>query len=331
MIWVFDKQFHTVPDEGHICSGFYYEKTQYMSNVAGGIADDGILGHGSLFIDIFHSGSKYDTILADDITDETDLLYLVEPWPMFNGIKEKAGMEDISNPVNWHRTLEFIPENILQLARDKRLIILLHIPEFTFGLPFIKAHLRTLLRTLKITKSQFRLISGIKDKDFYYWPGFEYSQLVCYNDVDVVKSVNLKRREKKYTCLNRIDKGHRRYVAVNLWKRNLAFKGFFSYSFGKFTYEGLVKAGWDEEPRGFDPVEWDMPYHEWKRFYDTAPWTADKLTIDEHNHHWHVEKQHYEQSYWNYVTETGIEDIPFLSEKTFKPIANLQPFIKVAA
>ena len=327
MMFVFDKTFHTVPDEGHLCSGFYYEKTQYMGNVAKGLADDGILGHGSLFIDIFHSKTPYDTILTDDITDETELLYLIEPWPLFNGIRDQAGLTNVFNPVNWNRTLDFVPDKIIQLAKDKRLTILLHIPEFSFGLPLIKAHLRNTTKTLGIPKSQFKFISGIKDKDWYYWPGFEYSQFVCYNDVEVVKEVNLKRRKKKFTCLNRIDKGHRRYVAVNLWKRELSKAGFFSYSFGKFTYEGLQKAHWNDEPHGFDSIDWDLPYYEWKKFYESGPWTADKLSIEEHNHHWHVEHQHYNQAYWNYVTETGMEKKPFLSEKTFKPIANLQPFI----
>lgn len=327
VIWVFDKKLVTVPDEGHIRSGFYYEKTQCMSNIASGIADDGMLGHGSLFIDIFKSGLPYETILTDNITDEMDLLYLIEPWPMFNGLIEKDGLSDIKNPVNWNVTLKHIPEKILQLARDARLTILLHIPEFTFGLHLIKENLVSTIEYLKIPTEQFKFITGIKDDDWYYWPGFEYSQQVCYLDAPVVQEVNLKRRKKKYTCLNRIDKGHRRYVAVNLWKRELAKDGFFSYSNQRFTYNGLEESGWDDEPYGFDAIDWDLPYYEWKKFYDSGPWTADRLTIDEHNHHWHVEEQHYKQAYWNFVTETGTEMEPFLSEKTFKPIANLQPFI----
>jgi hypothetical protein len=235
----------------------------------------------------------------------------------------------------WDETLSHIPEKILQLAKDKRLFILFHIPEFTTGLKFINNNLKNRCEILKIPLSQFKFISGIKYKDWYYWPGFEYSQLLNHMFGDKpIAEVNLKRRKKKYTCLNRIDKGHRRYVAINLWKRELSKAGYFSYSFGKFKFDGsnyvLGKTDWDEdpgEPREFDVIDWDLPYFEWKKFYDTGPWTADDLTIEEHNHHWHVEAQHYKQAYWNFVTETGIEEYPFLSEKTFKPIINLQPFV----
>ena len=334
-MFVFDKAFHTVPDEGHLNTGFYHEKNQYMSNIAAGTHESGILGHGSLFIDIFKSNTPYDTILTDAITDETDLLYLIEPWPCFNGLKEKEGLEGISNPRMWDSVLLNVPEKILQLAKDKRLTILFHIPEFTTALDLIDSTLKNRCVTLEIPESQFKFISGIKYDGWYYWPGFEYSQLVNHMFGDkAIPEVNLKRRKKKFTCLNRIDKGHRRYVAVNLWKRELVKSGFFSFSFGKFKFDGtnyvLGKTEWDEDPgeaREYDAIDWDMPYYEWKKFYDTGPWTADELTIEEHNHHWHVEAQHYKQAYWNFVTETGIEDVPFLSEKTFKPIINLQPFI----
>lgn len=324
MIFVFDKHLHTVPDQGDMCSGFYYEKAKYMSNVAAGQADDGILGHGSLFLDIFHSGQPYETILADDITDETDLLYLIEPWPMFNGLIEKY--DNVLHPKNWHIVLNHIPENILQLARDKRLSILLHIPEYTFAPQILKDTLSSTLKQLNIPVTQFKYISGIQDDDFYFWPGFEYSQLQCYGHEKQITSLNLSKRKYKFTCLNRLDKIHRRYVAVTLWRNGLNKDGYFSYSFGQFTYNGLQKINWDDGVMQFG-FSWDISTPMWKDFYNKGPWQADQLNIEEHNHHWHVEKQHYTDAYWNFVTESGLIGDTFLSEKTFKPIANLQPFI----
>ena len=332
MIFVFDRELHTVPNEGHLLTGFYYEKSQYMSNVASGVACDGILGHGSLFIDLFKSETPHETILTGNITNETDLLYVLEPWPLFNGIKEKKGFENIGHPANWNRILEFVPKKILQLAKDKRLTILFHIPEFIIGLHVIKKSMDDQFKTLKIPDSQIKFISGMKYDSWYYWPGFEYSQLLHYLQEDkTVNSVNLKQRKKKFTFLNRVDKGHRRHVAINLWKRGLEKVGYFSYSFYNYGFvDGnyiLKKSNWDDEPSLFDPIDWDLPYYEWKKFYDMGPWTADKLTLSEHNQHWHVEPQHYNNAYWNFITETGIEEEAFLSEKTFKPIANLQPFV----
>ena len=335
MMFVFDKELHTVPNEGHLNTGFYHEKNQYMSNIAAGMNESGMLGHGSLFIDIFKSGSPYETILTDNITDETNLLYLIEPWFSFNGIKELEGFEGISNPRMWDATLKFLPEKILKLAQDKRLTVLFHIPEFTTGLKFIDNNLRSRCNAIGLPETQFKFVSGVRYPEWYYWPGFEYSQLVNHMFGDKpIKEVNLKKRKKKYTCLNRVDKGHRRYVAVNLWNRGLEKCGYFSYSFGKFKFEDgnyvLGRNEWDEEPgepREFDAIDWDMPIFQWKKFHDMGPWLADDLTIDEHNHHWHVEEQHYKDAYWNFATETGIEEYPFLSEKTFKPIINLQPFV----
>ena len=332
MIFVFDNVLNKVPDEGDLRSGFYHEKSQYMSNVASGQADDGILGHGSLFIDIFKSKTEFKTILTDNITDETDLLYVIEPWPKFNGIKEKKDYANITHPHNWSRVLDFIPEKILQLTKDKRLTILLHIPEFTTGLHLIREAMNNKIETLKILPSQVKFISGMKYDSWYYWPGFEYSQLLNYVHGDeTIKSVKLGRRKKKFTCLNRIDKGHRRYVAINLWKLGLEKVGYFSYSFARTVYEKeqyIVKKGvLDKKPYEFNTIDWNMPYDEWTKFYEMGPWTADTLTVKEHNNHWHIEPQHYNDAYWNYVTETGITSHPFLSEKTFKPIANFQPFL----
>jgi len=334
MIFVFDKELYTVPNEGDLRTGFYHEKSQYMSNVASGNEDHGFLGHGSLFIDIFKSKTPFETILTDNITDETDLLYVIEPWPSFYGLKEK--LVNVKNPRDWHRILEFIPEKILQLAKDKRLTILLHIPEYTTGLHVIRKSMNNKIETLKIPPSQVKFISGIKYDSWYYWPGFEYSQLLNYVHGDeTIQSVKLTKRKKKFTCLNRIDKGHRRYVAVNLWKRSLARVGYFSYSFIQFAFEDgyyvLKKTNWDDEPHEFDSIDWDLPYFEWKKFYEMGPWTADDLTIHEHNDHWHVEPQHYNDAYWNFITETGTSSHPFLSEKTFKPIANLQPFVMMGS
>jgi len=336
MIFVFDRELHTVPDEGHLRTGFYYEKSQYMSNVASGNEVAGFLGHGSLFIDIFKSKTEFKTILTDNITDETDLLYVIEPWPLFNGVKEKKGFENVANPANWNRTLDFIPKKILWLAKDKRLTILFHIPEYSTGLHVIRKSLDNRIETLKIPPSQIKFISGIKYDSWYYWPSFEYSQLVNYVHGDeTVKSVNLSRRKKKYTFLNRVDKGHRRYVAINLWKRGLQTDGYFSYSFARFAFEKgkyeLKRGGCEEKPYEFNPVNWELTYDEWKKFYKMGPWTADKLTLEEHNNHWHVEPQHYNDAYWNFVTETGVTTHTFLSEKTFKPIANLQPFVIIGS
>ena len=54
------------------------------------------------------------------------------------------------------------------------------------------------------------------------------------------------------------------------------------------------------------------------------------MTDDKHNDHKHIERKFYEDAYWHIVTETHFASwTGFLTEKTFKPILNLQPFVIV--
>ena len=58
------------------------------------------------------------------------------------------------------------------------------------------------------------------------------------------------------------------------------------------------------------------------------PFYCDKLTDQEHNNHKIINEEYFNQAYFNYVVETHFDnDTIFLTEKTFKPILNLQPFV----
>ena len=58
------------------------------------------------------------------------------------------------------------------------------------------------------------------------------------------------------------------------------------------------------------------------------PFYCDELNDDEHNNHKLVNHDFYQNAYFNFVVETHFDnDTIFLTEKTFKPILNLQPFI----
>jgi hypothetical protein len=323
--FVFDKTYHTVPDRFDASDPSYYHKIQYLPNVATGTQNCGIAGHGSMFVDMFYSDTPYNTIKTCDITDETDLFYLMEPWPLFNGLVEEYG-DEIKMPLNWHFVLKHIPQEILQLARDCRITLILHIPEYTSGCHAVDYRINSTRLSMGIPETQLKFISGNRTPEWYYWPGFEYSQFLCYNRIPKVTEVNLKQRSKKYTCLNRIDKMHRRYIAITLWRQKLNDDGYYSYSFGEFTHKGLTKAS-HNTPVPYMDGNWNISPDEWKEYYNSGPYMADTLTLNAHNDHWHVEKPHFNDAYWNFVTETSISDETCLTEKTFKPIANLQPFV----
>ena len=60
------------------------------------------------------------------------------------------------------------------------------------------------------------------------------------------------------------------------------------------------------------------------------PYTCDDLTDTEHNNHKLINTDFYTNAYWNIVVETHFkQQTVFLTEKTFKPILNMQPFLIV--
>jgi hypothetical protein len=67
------------------------------------------------------------------------------------------------------------------------------------------------------------------------------------------------------------------------------------------------------------------------QFLRRVPHRCDELTSDEHNQHWTLVAEHYDDAYCNLVFETFFDADgsggAFLSEKTFKPIRHAQPFI----
>jgi hypothetical protein len=69
-------------------------------------------------------------------------------------------------------------------------------------------------------------------------------------------------------------------------------------------------------------------------FMENGPYRCDTLTVDEHNNHALAVPEHYTDAYFNVVVETHFDADgsggAFLTEKTFKPIKNAQPFVLVA-
>jgi hypothetical protein len=128
---------------------------------------------------------------------------------------------------------------------------------------------------------------------------------------NLVQEINYEPRSKKYTCLNHIQKISREIVVATLFNEGLINDGYVSYH--------------KDEP---------MIYHEGlndlvdaTKFRNHTPIILDTDDPEEMNRHWDVQKHLFNDAYWNFVTESFIDDYPVLTEKTYKPIANLQPFV----
>ena len=132
---------------------------------------------------------------------------------------------------------------------------------------------------------------------------------------NVIQEVNLNKRSKKYTCLNHIQKIHRKIVGASLLEHNLINDGYFSY----IGNQELIGA--PDLDDYMDTTEFDK----------NMPYLLDTDDDEVVNYHWEVKQEFFTDAYWNYVTESFVADYHALTEKTYKPIVNLQPFVIVGA
>ena len=179
-----------------------------------------------------------------------------------------------------------------------------------------------------LNSDSIRFVTGnymLKNTDpFVYFPDMElYYRYIQVLENNFVKEHNLKKRDKKFTCLIRAEKIWRKIYASYLYQLDVIKQGYFSYT--GYNYETSSK--------GLNDI------NNWQDFDDTlqqdilgfelhTPFRCDDLTDNDHNNHKLVNHDFFTNAYFNFVIETLFEnDTCVLSEKTFKPILNLQPFI----
>lgn len=149
---------------------------------------------------------------------------------------------------------------------------------------------------------------------------------------DIVRDTDLdpnKKRPKRFLCFNRmINRPHRLAIAYIALKYNLLEDSIFSFVSLPYP-ENIV-----QDARGFwEGNDWDIYA---KKVHDLIPYEIDTqhLTAEEKQSFATVDnnrKDLYENTYFHIVSETRLGDEPscFFSEKTWRPIMNLQPFIHI--
>jgi len=196
----------------------------------------------------------------------------------------------------------------------------------------IVEHIDTLCKRHKVSMNNVKMVCAnalaiSSGKSFIYFPDDElYYRYLHIHKRDYVTEVNTKERSKKFTFLNRIDKRWRRAFAASLWQHGLQNVSYFSYNDKSYTTSSMD-----------DPLE-DNPYI-WNKYWNDIPLlvaqfdlhtpvACDEMTDNEHNNHSIIHKPFFEDSYWSFVTETHFSpETIFLTEKTFKCLLNLQPFV----
>jgi len=131
-------------------------------------------------------------------------------------------------------------------------------------------------------------------------------------------------RDKKYTALVRMHKYWRANIMATLWQQRLDTQGYFGYG-NEITAD---------ETENDNPIEVDNYAglrQKTRNFIAGLPFVADSLSSDEHNNHTLSVSEHFSNAYFNIVIESHMDvdqsNGVLLTEKTFKPIKNAQPFI----
>ena len=153
------------------------------------------------------------------------------------------------------------------------------------------------------------------DHELFYWRSYHQQQKKC--------RIHQQPRAYEFTALSRTHKWWRSSVMAHLHSLSLLDRSLWSYNILDMS-----------ESQDQNPIsQFKVPHlkHYVKNWIAHAPYTCDSLSSDEHNSHWIVDHNLYENSYCNIVLETFFDvdqsEGNFLSEKTFKPISNGQPFV----
>lgn len=194
----------------------------------------------------------------------------------------------------------------------------------------IKQRLDQLCAQHRLATTCYQFISGNTAANLI--PGFHYfpdHELLYWhrNQAVVPQPINSAPRNYDFTLLSRTHKWWRATVVADLDRMGL-----------------LNQSQWSYNTINIDDQEQDNPIEidsfvdlrsDVQAFLNSAPYTCDQLSADQHNDHHITESQHYSDSYCNIVLETHFDADgsggAFLTEKTFKPIKHAQPFIIVGA
>lgn len=223
-------------------------------------------------------------------------------------------------------------ERARNLVKNNKLNILFYYSEGDDIEWHIKTRLADLASEYQFPPQRIKFVianARVNCSNYHYFPDDELYYRYLNKDNDFVTEVNFESRTKKFTCLNRMDKPFRKLFAAHVWHDNLHHNSFFSYTGQNYAVEF---------PTNFRKLENEWNTH-WPyapsivdKFEQGIPYLCDDLPDHLHNNHKLIDKRFFSDAYWNVVVETHInKNNLFLTEKTFKPILNLQPFVIVGS
>jgi hypothetical protein len=130
-------------------------------------------------------------------------------------------------------------------------------------------------------------------------------------------------RSRRFTALNRFHKWWRSTIMSDLLRNSLLETSYWSYN--NIDMGDLPT----DNPIQIDAIAGLRQSQD--NFLKHSPYHCDDLTEQQHNSHWTLVPEHYDDAYCNLVLETLYDAEQsggaFLTEKTFKPIRHAQPFV----
>jgi hypothetical protein len=157
------------------------------------------------------------------------------------------------------------------------------------------------------------------------------------NDGIVTEDEALTHKRKKYfLCYNKFPRTHRIKLGEYLYNNKLIDKGLFSFCMIRpGAYDGMIPDEMSKSKLKFvesTPYNLDHDYN-LKGIYDAYEhpdkYIREKIAPMEEKLGYHLEKLHYLDTYFQIVAESEQDEAYTFTEKTFKPILQLQPFIMV--
>ena len=218
---------------------------------------------------------------------------------------------------------KFISELALDKCRDGKLKIVFYFENPIDTMAFEKYVIEFSQRH-RIDNSLISVITVNKphnDKGrFYYFPRSEFDFHHSSKNIDYVRNVNTKIRNKKFTCISEYDTSITRLFGATLWYQGLSSEGYFKYSEHDKAL-GITNNSKDSSYK-FSKF-WKDPAGLMENFIMHVPFSSyaqeDLSGLDI-----------YSNSYWNIVMEANFSKSKnSLSDAVFKSILNLQPFVIV--
>lgn len=189
----------------------------------------------------------------------------------------------------------------------------------------IHQRLAQLCRIHNYPESCYRFVSG--NTAAKNTPGFAYfpdHELLFWRRNRDVAPAELHSRTRPYTfvALSRTHKWWRASVMADMLQSGLLTNSLWSYNTNLILGDSPTDNPIEQQPGV------DIP-----SFMRGGPYTCDTLNAEQHNDHSLAVEHHYTDAYFNIVIETHFDADgsrgAFLTEKTFKPIKNAQPFVIV--